>query len=78
MPLHPQVLATGGGAHKYTSLFSEKLNLVPEKLDEMSCLIRGCNFLLANVEDEAFTFNADETPERRFRLRGAPYPCERL
>lgn len=69
-----QVYATGGGAHKYTKLFHSSLGVAPIKLDEMDCLIRGSNFLLSQVEDEAFTFHPGEAPERRFRVRGAPFP----
>lgn len=39
-----------------------------EKEDEMSCLIKGCNFLLKNISDEAFTFHRHANPEYEFQL----------
>jgi len=38
--------ATGGGAHKFADLFKERLGLILDKEDEMSCLVAGANFLL--------------------------------
>lgn len=38
--------ATGGGAFKFADLFKEKLGIVLDKVDEMSCLVAGANFLL--------------------------------
>ena len=38
--------ATGGGAHKFADLFKERLGLILDKEDEMSCLVSGANFLL--------------------------------
>eukprot|EP00736_Rhodelphis_marinus_P002042 Rmarinus@m.8429 len=49
--------ATGGGAHKFQDLLESELKLSVERLDEMECLITGCNFLLKEVSNEAFTFN---------------------
>lgn len=37
-----------------------------EKLDEMSCLITGCNFLLTHVPNEAFQFKKDELDQPEF------------
>eukprot|EP01025_Chloroclados_australasicus_P053067 TRINITY_DN6208_c1_g2_i2.p1 TRINITY_DN6208_c1_g2~~TRINITY_DN6208_c1_g2_i2.p1 ORF type:complete len:616 (-),score=68.25 TRINITY_DN6208_c1_g2_i2:41-1852(-) len=51
-----RVKATGGGAHKYFDLFKEKSGLMLEKVDEMECLVQGCNFLLKAVGNEAFTY----------------------
>ncbi|EGD82050.1 pantothenate kinase 4 [Salpingoeca rosetta] len=59
------VRATGGGAHKYPALFASN-NMDVHKLDEMECLVRGSNYLLKSVPDEAFTFNKDTTPQRQF------------
>ncbi|PSN34733.1 Pantothenate kinase 4 [Blattella germanica] len=50
------IKATGGGAYKYTELLQQKLGLSVDKEDEMSCLIKGCNFLLKNISDEAFVY----------------------
>eukprot|EP00899_Mesostigma_viride_P013960 jgi/Mesvir1/22565/Mv18570-RA.2 len=51
-----RVKATGGGAYKYADILKEKLHLTLDKVDEMSCLVSGANFLLKTVEDEAFTY----------------------
>ncbi|KAK9503529.1 hypothetical protein O3M35_010068 [Rhynocoris fuscipes] len=61
------IKATGGGAYKYASLLQEKLGLKVEKEDEMSCLIKGCNFLLKNISDEAFTYHRHASPEYEFQ-----------
>ncbi|CAD7700634.1 unnamed protein product [Ostreobium quekettii] len=50
------VVATGGGAHKFSDEFCNKLGLVLQKEDEMECLVAGCNFLLNAINDEVFTF----------------------
>uniref|UniRef100_A0A0A9YJQ4 4'-phosphopantetheine phosphatase n=3 Tax=Lygus hesperus TaxID=30085 RepID=A0A0A9YJQ4_LYGHE len=61
------IKATGGGAYKYASLIQEKLGLRVEKEDEMSCLSKGCNFLLKNISDEAFTYHRHGNPEYEFQ-----------
>lgn len=38
-----------------------------EKEDEMGCLIKGCNFLLKNISDEAFTYHRHGSPEYEFQ-----------
>nr|XP_006823846.1 PREDICTED: pantothenate kinase 4-like [Saccoglossus kowalevskii] len=43
-----------------------KLQLI-EKEDEMACLIKGCNFLLKNIPDEAFAFVRHGNPEYQFQ-----------
>ena len=40
------VQATGGGAFKFADLFKEKLGISLDKVDEMSSLVSGANFLL--------------------------------
>lgn len=45
--------ATGGGAHKFSDLFKERLGISIEKEDEMNCLVAGANFLL-KVQSEIF------------------------
>lgn len=40
------VKATGGGAFKFSDLFKEKLGIILDKVDEMSSLVAGANFLL--------------------------------
>jgi len=59
------VNATGGGAYKYAELVKEKLDITFNKADEMKCLIDGLNFLLLNVDNEAFTYDW-KTREQHF------------
>jgi hypothetical protein len=33
----------------------------------MSCLIKGCNFLLKNISDEAFVYQRHGNPEYKFQ-----------
>ncbi|XP_067014229.1 4'-phosphopantetheine phosphatase [Anabrus simplex] len=61
------IKATGGGAYKYTELLQEKLGLSVDKEDEMACLIKGCNFLLKNISDEAFEYHRHGNPEYKFQ-----------
>ena len=42
-----------------------------DKEDEMECLIKGCNFLLRNIPDEAFRFQRHGNPEYVFRTTDA-------
>lgn len=51
----------GGGAFKYAGVFRERLGVVLEKEDEMSCLVAGCNFLLKAITHEAFTYENSTT-----------------
>eukprot|EP01084_Bolivina_argentea_P297011 511624_1 len=46
--------ATGGGAHKYSKFFTDKLAVKVKKGDELKCLISGLNFLLNHVPDECY------------------------
>ncbi|CAA0814129.1 Pantothenate kinase 2 [Striga hermonthica] len=50
------VKATGGGAFKFSDLFKEKLGIFLDKVDEMSSLVAGANFLLKAVQREAYTY----------------------
>uniref|UniRef100_A0A023F3Z0 4'-phosphopantetheine phosphatase n=2 Tax=Triatoma infestans TaxID=30076 RepID=A0A023F3Z0_TRIIF len=61
------IKATGGGAYKYAAVLQDKLGLKVEKEDEMGCLIKGCNFLLKNITDEAFTYHRHGIPEYEFQ-----------
>jgi len=64
---------TGGGAYKYQELIEQKFGLKIVKEDEMSCLIRGCNFLLRNISDEAFTYHKkDENVPYTFQTVSNP------
>lgn len=67
-PMKDKVIkATGGGAHKYRDLINSKLGVQIDKEDEMQCLIQGCNFLLQNIPDEAFSYHRHEKPEYKFQ-----------
>ena len=52
-----QIMATGGGAHKFYERMKEELGLDIQKEDEMSCLVSGLNFLIRQISYEAFTFD---------------------
>jgi type II pantothenate kinase len=47
---------TGGGAHKYASLFQELAGIHLQPYDEIECTILGLNLLLTKVPDEVYTF----------------------
>lgn len=38
-----------------------------DKEDEMTCLIKGCNFVLKNIPHEAFVYVKHADPEFRFQ-----------
>ena len=38
----------------------KKLGVEVEKMDEIDCVVRGCNFLLNHIPDEAFEFQREE------------------
>ncbi|TSW21765.1 Pantothenate kinase 4 [Bagarius yarrelli] len=61
------IKATGGGAYKFKDLIEKKLKLKVDKEDEMSCLIKGCNFVLKNIPHEAFVYAKHADPEFRFQ-----------
>ncbi|KAK2105680.1 hypothetical protein P7K49_015194 [Saguinus oedipus] len=61
------IQATGGGAYKFKDLIEEKLRLKVDKEDVMTCLIKGCNFVLKNIPHEAFVYQKDADPEFRFQ-----------
>nr|XP_038965148.1 4'-phosphopantetheine phosphatase isoform X1 [Rattus norvegicus] len=61
------IQATGGGAYKFKDLIEEKLRLKVDKEDVMTCLIKGCNFVLKNIPHEAFMYQKDSDPEFRFQ-----------
>ncbi|KAG2459263.1 PANK4 kinase, partial [Polypterus senegalus] len=61
------IKATGGGAYKFKDLIEKKLQLKVDKEDEMSCLIKGCNFVLKNIPHEAFVYVKHADPEFRFQ-----------
>ncbi|XP_077583332.1 4'-phosphopantetheine phosphatase [Stigmatopora nigra] len=61
------IKATGGGAHKFKELLEKKLKLKVDKEDEMTCLIKGCNFVLRNIPREAFVYAKHADSEFRFQ-----------
>uniref|UniRef100_A0A674NV08 4'-phosphopantetheine phosphatase n=1 Tax=Takifugu rubripes TaxID=31033 RepID=A0A674NV08_TAKRU len=61
------IKATGGGAHKFKELIERKLGLKVDKEDEMTCLIKGCNFVLKNIPHEAFVYAKHADSEFRFQ-----------
>ncbi|XP_067145341.1 4'-phosphopantetheine phosphatase [Centruroides vittatus] len=60
------IKATGGGSYKYTNLLTSTLGLTVDKEDEMECLIKGCNFLLRNIQDEVFEYHRHRKAEYKF------------
>ncbi|XP_053403677.1 4'-phosphopantetheine phosphatase-like [Mercenaria mercenaria] len=61
------IKVTGGGGYKYTDLIAEKLGVCVDREDEISCLIKGCNFLLKNIPDEVFIYQRHGSPEYKFQ-----------
>lgn len=39
-----------------------------DKEDELQCLIKGCNFLLKNIPDEAFVYQRHCYPQYKFQI----------
>ncbi|XP_064639060.1 4'-phosphopantetheine phosphatase-like [Lineus longissimus] len=62
------IKATGSGTVKYMDLLTSKLELQVDKEDEIECLIKGCNFLLKNIPDEAFHYQHKQQPEFKFQV----------
>lgn len=65
---------TGGGAFKYRHLFESHFGVPLIKHDEMTSLMRGANFLLKYVEDQAFEYANESTPPRRFVRSPLKFP----
>ncbi len=51
-----QIIATGGGAHKFRAIFEEGLGMKVEPEDEMDCLITGLKFI-NQIPDEVYYFS---------------------
>jgi type II pantothenate kinase len=51
-----QIIATGGGAHKFNEVFHERLDMKIEREDEMDCLITGLKFI-SHIPDEVYYFS---------------------
>uniref|UniRef100_A0A673H7C6 4'-phosphopantetheine phosphatase n=1 Tax=Sinocyclocheilus rhinocerous TaxID=307959 RepID=A0A673H7C6_9TELE len=61
------IKATGGGAYKMIQTCLEFKDLLVDKEDEMTCLIKGCNFVLKNIPHEAFVYAKHADSEFRFQ-----------
>lgn len=53
-----EIMATGGGAHKFYELFSSVLGVEVRREDEMECLIEGLKFITL-IPDEVYYFSDD-------------------
>uniref|UniRef100_A0A0N5A818 4'-phosphopantetheine phosphatase n=1 Tax=Syphacia muris TaxID=451379 RepID=A0A0N5A818_9BILA len=47
----------GAGIYEYGPVIADALHVDFKKVDDMECLVRGNNFLLNNICDEAFTYD---------------------
>lgn len=61
------IKATGIGTNKHADLLQDKLGLSVDREDEIDCLIKGSNFLLKNIPNEAFTYHRHGNPEYVFQ-----------
>lgn len=50
------IMATGGGAHKFYDLFGKELQVEVRREDEMECLIEGLKFI-SLIPDEVYYFS---------------------
>ncbi|SPQ95542.1 Pantothenate kinase [Plasmodiophora brassicae] len=64
------LLATGGGAHKFSETIRSRLGLCVVKGDELHCLLWGINFLVQHTRDECYYF---ANPQRPSMLETAPF-----
>jgi type II pantothenate kinase len=55
---------TGGGAHKYSNLIKDVLEIQVLQFDELKCLVRGMHFVMMNYEQECYTYRYDDDAER--------------
>eukprot|EP01033_Poteriospumella_lacustris_P008695 gene8695-6252_t len=53
---------TGGGAHKYSSIIHDELDITLDKYDELGCLVQGMMFALLNFPDECYTYRNCDDP----------------
>nr|XP_023923725.1 pantothenate kinase 1-like [Quercus suber] len=49
------IKATGGGAYKYADIFRDRLDITFDIVDEIASTVAGANFLLQEIDREAFT-----------------------
>lgn len=62
--LREQTALSGGLGHLFQAFF---LPLRVDKEDVMTCLIKGCNFVLRNIPHEVFAYQKDSDTEFRFQ-----------
>lgn len=53
---------TGGGAHKFSSIIHDELDITLNKFDELGCLVQGMMFALLNFPDECYTYRNCDDP----------------
>jgi len=51
-----KIMATGGGAHKFYDLFTQRLEVEVHREDEMECLIKGLRFITL-IPNETFWYS---------------------
>ncbi|KAL7444160.1 hypothetical protein ACHAXM_009287 [Skeletonema potamos] len=51
-----EIGATGGGAHKFASMWDTVLGITMSKQGEMDSLVAGMQFVLCDIEGECYTF----------------------
>jgi type II pantothenate kinase len=62
------LMATGGGAQKYASLFRKELDVELIKGDELGCLLFGLNFMLDRVPEECFFLEDHLNPTKSSKI----------
>eukprot|EP01135_Chromosphaera_perkinsii_P000675 Nk52_evm3s148 gene=Nk52_evmTU3s148 len=61
------ILATGGGAHKFLHKLESELGIPVVRGDEMKSIVNGCTFLLRQIPHETFTYTKGESQPYRFQ-----------
>ena len=56
---------TGGGAHKYSQLIKDVLEIQVLQFDELKCLVRGMHFVMMNHEQECYTYRYDDDAQSK-------------
>ena len=69
-----KMYATGGGAHKYSSLFRQRLGFELLPCNELSAVVQGICFMTKVVPDECYTYERVEDPSVR-RSDSPRSPC---
>jgi pantothenate kinase len=63
---------TGGGAHKFASLWQQQLGIHMKKQDELDSLVAGMQFVLTTVIGECYTFRPDQEKHALNKKKSAP------